>query len=50
MRKELEDYLWELHEPRGYERVWSPHLAKEALYETSGHAGHYLEDMFKVHG
>ncbi len=50
MRKELEDYLWELHSVRWYDRVWSPHLAKETLYETSGHAGHYLEDMFKVHG
>ncbi|MCD5385249.1 threonine--tRNA ligase [Candidatus Gracilibacteria bacterium] len=50
MRKELEDYLWDLHKVRGYDRVWSPHLAKESLYETSGHAGHYLEDMFKVHG
>jgi len=50
LRKELEDYLWDLHKTRWYDRIWSPHLAKEALYETSGHAGHYLEDMFKVHG
>lgn len=50
IRKELEDYLWTLHKDRGYSRVWTPHLAKEALYETSGHAGHYLEDMFSVHG
>jgi len=50
MRKELEDYLWELHRVRWYERVWTPHLAKEDLYITSWHAGHYLEDMFKVYG
>lgn len=50
IRKELEDYLWELHKHRWYQRVWSPHLAKEDLYKVSGHAGHYLEDMFKVHG
>lgn len=50
IRSELEKYLWELHEKRWYQRVWTPHLAKEALYETSGHAGHYLEDMFKVFG
>ena len=50
MRKELEDYLWDLHKVRWYDRVWSPHLAKESLYETSWHAGHYLEDMFKVYG
>lgn len=50
IRKELEDYLWDMHKKKGYSRVWTPHLAKEALYECSGHAGHYLEDMFKVHG
>ncbi len=50
LRKELEDYLWDLHKTKWYERIWTPHLAKEALYETSGHAGHYLEDMFKVYG
>jgi len=50
IRQEIENYLWELHKNRGYDRVWTPHLAKESLYETSGHAGHYLEDMFKVFG
>lgn len=50
LRKSLEDYLWGLHEQKGYDRVWTPHLAKEALYETSGHAGHYLDDMFSVWG
>ncbi|HCB52198.1 TPA: threonine--tRNA ligase, partial [Patescibacteria group bacterium] len=50
IRKELEDYLWTLHKDRGYSRVWTPHLAKEDLYKISGHAGHYLDDMFKVHG
>ena len=50
IRKELEEYLWSLHKKRGYQRVWTPHIAKEALYITSGHAGHYMEDMFSVHG
>lgn len=50
VRKELEDYLWSLHKPRGYQRVWTPHIAKESLYVTSGHAGHYMDDMFSVHG
>ncbi len=50
VRSEIEKYLWELHSVKWYQRVWSPHLAKESLYETSGHAGHYLEDMFKVFG
>ncbi len=50
IRKELEEYLWSLHRPKGYQRVWTPHLAKEDLYICSGHAGHYLDDMFSVHG
>jgi threonyl-tRNA synthetase len=50
VRREIEEYLWNLHKDRGYLRVWTPHLAKEDLYVTSGHAGHYLEDMFTVHG
>jgi threonyl-tRNA synthetase len=50
IRRELTDYLWSLHKHRGYEWVWTPHLAKEALYEMSGHAGQYMEDMFSVWG
>ncbi len=50
VRKELEEYLWSLHAKKGYSRVWTPHIAKEALYEMSGHAGHYMEDMFSVFG
>ncbi len=50
IRKEIEDYLWNLHKVRGYQRVCTPHLAKEDLYVMSGHAGHYLEDMFSVWG
>lgn len=50
IRKAIEDYLWDLHKNRWYDRVWTPHLAKEELYQTSGHAGKYLEDMFSVYG
>ena len=50
VRKSVEDYLWDLHKKHGYQRVWTPHLAKEELYVTSGHAWHYLEDMFSVWG
>ena len=50
IRKAIEDYLWSLHADKGYDRIWTPHLAKEDLYITSGHAGHYLEDMFSVWG
>lgn len=50
LRREITDYLWSLHKEHNYEWVWTPHLAKEALYEKSGHAGSYMEDMFSVYG
>ena len=50
LRKEIEEYLWELHKDHGYSRVWTPHLAKADLYMASGHGMHYLADMFSVHG
>ncbi|MDE1919454.1 MAG: threonine--tRNA ligase [Patescibacteria group bacterium] len=50
MRREIEEYLWQLHKDKGYERVWTPHLAKEALYETSGHAAKFGDELFRVSG
>jgi threonyl-tRNA synthetase len=50
LRREITDFLWSLHKDYNYEWVWSPHLAKEALYEKSGHAGSYMDDMFSVFG
>lgn len=50
IRKEIEDYLWELHGGKGYDRVWTPHIAKEALYETSGHAAKFGDELFRVQG
>jgi threonyl-tRNA synthetase len=50
IRKEIEDYLWELHQDKGYSRVWTPHIAKEELYETSGHAAKFGDELFRVQG
>lgn len=50
IRKEIEDFLWDLHKTRGYKRVWTPHVAKKALYETSGHAAKFGDELFKVKG
>jgi threonyl-tRNA synthetase len=50
IREAIKDYLWDLHKDKWYDRVCTPHLAKEELYQTSGHAGKYLEDMFSVYG
>ncbi len=50
IRKAIEDYLWELHRGKGYSRVWTPHIAKEALYLTSGHAAKFGDELFRVQG
>jgi len=50
IRKAIEDYLWELHKDKGYDRVWTPHIAKEILYETSGHAAKFGDELFRVQG
>ena len=50
IKKALEDYLWELHKDKGYQRVWTPHLTKHELYEKSGHLAHYKDDLFQVQG
>lgn len=50
IRKQIEDYLWSLHEKKGYSRVWTPHIAKEELYITSGHAAKFGDELFRVQG
>jgi threonyl-tRNA synthetase len=50
IRQEIEDYLWSLHKTRWYDRVWTPHIAKEALYEMSGHAAKFGDELFRVQG
>jgi len=50
IRKELENYLWDLHKNKGYSQVWTPHITKENLYITSGHAEKFGDNIFKVYG
>ncbi|HEX6331694.1 MAG TPA: threonine--tRNA ligase [Actinomycetota bacterium] len=45
-RKELEDYVRDLHLERGYDLVVSPHIARSVLWETSGHLAKYAENMY----
>jgi threonyl-tRNA synthetase len=45
-RKEIEDYLRDLHLARGYDLVVSPNLARSVLWETSGHLEKYAELMY----
>jgi threonyl-tRNA synthetase len=42
----MEDYSRIRHEEEGYEFVYSPHLTKAALFETSGHLDWYAEGMY----
>ena len=46
IRKLMEDYSREEHDKAGYQFVWTPHLAKSTLYETSGHLSWYKESMY----
>lgn len=50
IREELSDFISELQEKRGYQRVTIPHIAKSDLYKTSGHWEKFREDMFHVRG
>ncbi|MBI3634375.1 MAG: threonine--tRNA ligase [Candidatus Yonathbacteria bacterium] len=50
VRKEIENYLWTLHKDKGYSSVWTPHITKEELYITSGHATKFGDELFRVHG
>ena len=44
--EELEKLAKETEFEAGYERVRTPHLARESLYKTSGHLPYYAESMF----
>jgi threonyl-tRNA synthetase len=46
IRRAMEDYSRKRHEEEGYEFVYSPHLTKAALFETSGHLEWYAEGMY----
>lgn len=46
IRRVMEDYSRAQHEAAGYEFVYSPHITKSNLFETSGHLAWYAEGMF----
>ena len=46
VRSAMEDYSRIRHEEEGYEFVYSPHLTKAALFETSGHLQWYADGMY----
>ena len=46
VRSLVEDYWKDLHYRLGYNIVYSPHIGKSQLWETSGHLDFYQESMF----
>ena len=44
--EELEKLAKETEFAAGYQRVRTPHIARESLYRKSGHVPYYLESMF----
>ena len=46
VRSLVEDFWRELHLDSGYSLVYSPHIGKSKLWETSGHLQFYSENMY----
>ncbi|MBC7836463.1 threonine--tRNA ligase, partial [Acetobacteraceae bacterium] len=48
VRRELDQYVWDLRAKYGYERVTIPHITKRELYEKSGHWEKFSDDLFRI--
>jgi threonyl-tRNA synthetase len=46
IRKEIEDWMREQYVKRGYSLVYTPHVMRKQLWQTSGHEGYYAQNMF----
>ena len=46
VRRLMEDYSRQRHEAAGYEFVYTPHITKSELFETSGHLDWFADGMF----
>ena len=46
LRGVIEDYWKKAHAKAGYDYVYSPHIAKGHLWDTSGHTSFYKDGMF----
>ena len=46
IRKTIEDFWRDEHQKNGYDFVYSPHVGRAVLWETSGHLGFYRENMY----
>jgi len=48
LRNLLDDFVWELRQKRGYDKVEIPHITKKELYETSGHWDKFKTELFRI--
>ena len=48
LRDVLANYSNQLRQKYGFEKVWTPHIAKKDLYEKSGHWAKFGEELFLV--
>jgi threonyl-tRNA synthetase len=46
VRYQIEEIIRRENVRRGYDLVYTPHVAREQLLETSGHLAHYKENLF----
>ncbi len=46
VRYQIEDLIRRENVRRGYDLVYTPHVAREQLLETSGHMEHYKDNLF----
>jgi threonyl-tRNA synthetase len=47
IRRVMEDYWRDSHIAAGYELLYTPHIALQTLWDTSGHTDFYREGMYK---
>lgn len=48
VRNLLDDYVWQLRSPMGYEKVTIPHITKKDLYVKSGHWVKFANELFRI--
>lgn len=48
LRDIMASYSNQLRQKRGFEKVWTPHITKTDLYETSGHWAKFGDELFLV--
>ena len=46
IRKNIEDFWRQSHMERGYDFLFTPHIAPATLWDRSGHTDHYADSMY----